>query len=303
MFGKKFISGFFCGLIALITSGCILFPAKKEPETLLQTVPVEEQPKTVTAGQKPVENPVTTVNQPSASKKWVKKADLYNSTDKLLPLSAIVDLAYLPEQVGFGVNQILENSSNGIYFLKQVNDKVIVIVDTASHDEENSHRRHDFEIIELSAADGSVLDRDNYASDSSAKKIKEFWNDSENDSVKYKMTDKNGNVISIRKETVDNQTNLREEHIFYDLEGNVKMNLSFNYDGADLKRFTFYDSENPEECAMIVNDYENGVKIKETLYSSDYKIKNIYVPEYKDGEKISITVLNSGNKELERLEN
>ena len=88
----------------------------------------------------------------------------------------------------------------------------------------------------------------------------------------------------------------------YDEEGNMTKNVSFNYDGLDLTRFTYYNSQTPNDSAMIVSEFEDGVKKKETVYSSDYKIQNTYIPEYKDGQKSEIKILDKNNNLIETLQ-
>lgn len=295
MFNKKLVAGLSLGVAVLaILGGVFLYEKQAEKPVPAAPAEVKSEPAPVVVKEVAVPKP------PVTPQLIVKKADLYNNTDKLIPFSGIADLALLPAGVKSAVDNILENSSNGIFFLKKSGDKIVVIADTASQDEENSKRRHDFEVMEISAEDGKILNDENFTAKEDD--TLETWNTSDEDSVKYKKTDKEGNIISIRKETVENQTNLREEHVFYDKDGNMTMNVSFNYDGADLTRFTYYDSEKPEESFMIVNDYENGVKTKETLYSSDYKLQNTYIPVYTDGQKSGLKVLDSANKEIETLE-
>lgn len=252
----------------------------------------------------------------------VKKADLYNSTDKHLPLSAIADLTFLPDSAEKTVNNLLKESSGGIYFLKHNTEKAILVLDLTPSAEESTVKRHDFNFVEISMEDGKILnhktsdenskyDKWDYDNDlplshthyNENKEIEytEVWNYADEEPVKYKKTDKDGNVISLRKEVIDNGVNLREEHIFYDEEGNMIKNVSFNYDGVDLTRFTYYDAASPDDSVMVVSDYEDGVKQKETLYSSDYKVKNIYIPEYNEGQKSKIKILDKDNKLIEIL--
>lgn len=313
MFNKKLAAGVFVS--AVLTAGIwYVFRDNEKPEIAVEPVLEEKQPQPAPVQvkkvlSKPVQNTV--------------KADLYNSVDKNIPFSAIADLALMPECVKKTVNELLEESSGGIYFLKQSHDKVFLIVDLTPEGENNPIKRHDFHFLEISATDGSVLTQQSRENESKQDKWEfdnelplshvhygedkhpvytEVWNYSEDEPVKYKKTDKDGQVISMRKEVIDNGVNLREEHLFYDGEGNMVKNVSFNYDGTDLTRFTYYNSKAPDDSAMLVSEFEDGVKKKETLYSSDYKIKNIYVPEYKDYKKSEIKILDKNNNVVETLQ-
>jgi hypothetical protein len=288
---KRFVG--ICVGILVIAGVCVsLVPKKKE------SVPEITQEKVETAKAAPVRSKSVKHVKPPIEEQQI---DLYNNTDKLMPLCGIVDLAKCPESVKNTIQNILDKSSCGIYFLKRVKNKYIVIVDTLAQDEENAQRRHDFEVIEISASDGKVLNDENYTNEEAKSSEIENWYNDENEPVKYKKTDKDGNVLSLRKETVENQTTLREEHLFYSKDGSVKMDVSFNYDGADLTRFTYFDSSNEDESFTVINEYEDGVKTKETLYSTDYKLLNTYVPKYKDSKKTEIIVFDDENNQSESI--
>ncbi len=293
--------------------GYYFWPEEKEAEVVIP--PKEEKPAAVPS------KPVKTAPQPKQELPS-KKTDLYNTVDKNLPLSAIADLNTLPNEVQKTVKKLLDESCGGIYYLNSTKDKVVLVVDLTPEGEENAVKRHDFNFVEISLADGTILSQNNLEQDSETDKWKydndlpilhkhynedkelvytEIWNYSEDESIKYKKTDKDENVISIRKEVVENGTNLREEHIFYDNEGKMVKNVSFNYDGVDLTRFTYYNSDDTEDSAMLVSEFEDGVKKKETLYSSDYHVKNIYIPEYKDGQRSEIKIFDKDNSLVETL--
>ncbi len=126
----------------------------------------------------------------------------------------------------------------------------------------------------------------------------ETWNYDESNPVKYEMKDANDNVISMRKEELKDGTDLRVEHLVYDKNGNTKVNLTTSYEGADIKRFTYYNADKPQESGSLFCEYENGQRIKETVLNSELKVKNVYNVKYKDDIKESITVLDSDNKEV-----
>ena len=64
------------------------------------------------------------------------------------------------------------------------------------------------------------------------------------------MKDGNGHIISMRKETLNDGTNLRIEHLVYDKNGNTKINVSTTYDGEDVKRFTYYNADKPKLAVL-----------------------------------------------------
>lgn len=311
---KKVALGISVGLVLAAGLGCFLLSEKEE---VVQKEPVAEEkivPKLQTK---------QTVSSPVKHIPTVKNANLYNSIDKNLPFSAIADLSVLSESARKTVNNLLDKSSGGIYFLKHNDEKAILVVGLTPEQEENAIKRHDFNFVEISLQDGTVLNSLEEEKDSKYDKwlfdgdlplshthynddkellYTEVWNYSEEEPIKYKKIDKDGNVISLRKEAVENDINLREEHIFYDNQGNMTKNVSFNYDGTDLTRFTYYNSQTPDDSAMLVSEYEDGIKKKETLYSSDYKIQNIYLPEYKDGQKSELKILDKDNKVIETIQ-
>ena len=129
----------------------------------------------------------------------------------------------------------------------------------------------------------------------------ETWNYDVSNPVKYEMLDGNGKVVSIKKETLDNDNNLRVEHLIYDKDGKTKINVTASYEGADLKRFTYYNADKLSESGSVFGEYKDGLKTKEVLYSSDLKIENVYEPEYKDGIKENIKVLNEANNVVDTV--
>lgn len=299
MSNKKLTVGILGGVIVLSALGYLYL----NPEEEVQVQVVEEKPSSEPA---PVVNVVSKpVVQPP-----VKKTDL--TFDEKIPFSAISDLSVLPPSVR---KTLL---SEEVYYLHTTPDKAIVI----KAKDNNEIRRHNFDLIEISLEDGNILNKSLEETDSKYDKWKydndlpmshtrynddkeivftEVWNYSEDEPIKYKKTDKDGNVISVRKEVVENNVNLREDNLFYDSEGNMVKNISFNYDGTDLTRFTYYNSDTPDESAMLVSEFEDGVKKKETLYSTDYKVKNVYLPEYQDGQMSKLKVLDKDNKVVETL--
>lgn len=129
----------------------------------------------------------------------------------------------------------------------------------------------------------------------------EIWNYSDEEPVKYEMKNGEGKILSIKKETPDGDTKIRSEHLVYDEDGNTRVNVSASYEGPDITRFTYYNSENPQDGVTLMSEYNDGLKTKETVYSSDYKLQNTYNAGYKDGERVTIKVLDSSNNKVEEI--
>ena len=262
--------------------------------------------------------------------KIIKKANLYSdSPSSLLPFSAMSELAILPQNIQKTVNSLLENSQS-MYFLNQGKDKVTLLLEGAS-DSADKYPRHELELVNISLTNGHVskkslgevrednsteydiweFDESNPDAKLPLKHTKlhkngsvdftETWNYEHDEPVKYKMQDGDGKIISMKKDVQESDTSLRQEHIFYDKDGNTKMNVSVNYDGSDITRFTYYNAEKPEEGTTIISEFENGEKKKETVYTSDFKVKNVYTSNYKNGTREDITILDNENREIEKI--
>ena len=108
-------------------------------------------------------------------------------------------------------------------------------------------------------------------------------------------------VVSILKESQDNDSNYRKEHIFYDNNGNTTMSLTINYDGANISRLTFYNSHDSIDSISIISEFTDGIKTKELIYNQDYKLISSFVPEYKDGELKKIKTYDSEEKEINQI--
>ena len=113
------------------------------------------------------------------------------------------------------------------------------------------------------------------------------------------MKNSEGKTISVLKEILESDTNYRKEHIFYDNEGNTKMSLTVNFDGADITRFTYYS---PEYSISIISEYTDGVKTKESVYNKDYELINILTADYENGERTAITLLDKNEAVLKKIE-
>lgn len=250
--------------------------------------------------------------------KNVRKVNLY-TTDTLMPLSTISVISSLPKNIQNKVLQI--SQTNNIFMAKKQHDKLLIIADNPDN------IRHCVQFIEITLKNGHQItttlgyndkmkDSDNdiweydettkqpirhskYNSDGDVEFVETWSYGSE--PVKYEMKDNEGHVLSMRKETLDGGTNLRIEHLVYDKSGNTKINVSTMYEGADVKRFTYYNADKPSDGGSVFSEFSDGLKTKETVYSNDLKVVNSYTSEYEDGERKDITVWDNNNKEVEKL--
>ena len=250
----------------------------------------------------------------------LKYADLYNNASgDMLPLSAITILKDMPADIKNKVLKLTE--TNNIYMMQKHHGKLFIITDNPSN------IRHCVEFTEISINNGHQVkttlgyndkmndsDNDIWEYDDSKRPIRhskyssngdldfvETWNYDNDNPIKYEMKDAEDRTISLRKETLDSDVSLRVEHLVYDKDGNTKINVSTTYDGDDVKRFTYYNADKPDESGSVYTEYDNGMKTKESIYTSDLKLKNSYTSEYKDGEREDITVWDDKNKEVEKL--
>ena len=251
-----------------------------------------------------------------------KKADLYATMpSSALPLSAVNIISDLPENIQKSVAETVD-SSNGVFMLKRDNDRLLMVVDN------QTNIRHNIEFVEISLKNGhktrTTLGYNDRMNDFSNeiweydKKTKqptkntmfdedgdiafvEHWNYDESNPIKYEMKDEDGKVITMKKEILDDDTNLRVEHLVYDDDGNTKVSVTTTYDGADVKRFTYYNAEKPSDGASIIGEYSDGLKTKETVYSTDLKLKNTYTADYNNGIREDIKIYNDKNQEIGQI--
>ena len=248
------------------------------------------------------------------------KTNMYNDLPaSSLPLSAIAEISTIPDYIKDKVITVAQN--NNIYMVQKHNDKLLIVTDNPSN------IRHNIEFIQVSLANGQQIkttlgyndkmkDSQNdiweytketqqptrhtkYNADGDVEFV-EVWNYEPENPVKYEMKDADGKVVSIRKETLNNGTDLRVEHIVYDKNGQTKMNVSATYEGEDIKRFTYYNADNLKEGGSIYSDYSDGLKTKETVYTPDLKVKNLYTSDYKDGMRNDIIKWDNQNKEVNK---
>lgn len=319
----------FVGILSAAAVCLLAFFVNKESQTDSSSpnTAVEKQsaPQKQAAVQKEETEEEKQPEEPLLPKEIIKHAEMYSSiSNNQLPLSGIKLLAELPEDVREEIEDIIDSSKN-IYMLKKFDNKLLLLV------ENPSDSRHNIDLKEISLESEAVKNtpfslhiagdetendiweyEDNDDTKRPVKHIKhdgennieytEFWNYSADEPVKYEMRDSENRVVSIKKETIDNETSLREEHILYNIDGSTKQSVSISYSGPEITRFTYYNSEKPEEGISIFSDYgADGNKIKETVYTPDFKPVNTYEPIYKDGVRSGIRVLDSQNREIEKI--
>ncbi len=305
------------GFCCIICVACVYFLSDMKQKEEAPAVVAEEKP---VVKNESVVKPVPKQTAAAPKSVSVKKTNLYGTLpNNLLPLSGISLLADLPENIKDKVDNLLD-TSQGLYYINQNGDKITIVMETSEE-----CPRHGIGFVEINTADGEQsvkplgledkntdsendfwkydektnlpLKHTKYNEDKEVEYV-EQWNYSEDEPVKYEMKDGDGKILAIKKEIMEGDAGMRLENIIYDKEGNIKQNVSASYDGADITRFTYYDSEAPQSGTVIMSEYVDGLKTKETVYTSDFKVKNVYKAEYSDGERKGITVFDSANKEV-----
>lgn len=317
---KKVIGGIVISAVVLACCAAIILTKETKNDDKI----VEQEVKKVEKSLPEPSQKTIAIKEKNVKKEVGLKTDLYKGVpDNLLPLSAISEIASLSGGVHKTVKELVDNSTSVLY-AKRVGNKLVMVV------ENPDDNRHGLEFVEISAngqhekinfllskyseanSENDVWEYDE--SEDVKRPIKhtkigsngevefvETWNYLPEEPIKYELKNKEDKVISILKETIDENNSMRQEHLIYDKDGKTKINLTVNYDGADLTRFTYYNSEKQDESGSVFSEYKDGVKTKETVYTSDYKVKNVYQPEYKDGERTEIKVFDNENKEIEKL--
>ena len=267
-------------------------------------------------------------------KKTPEKYNLYNSYD--MPLISIVEITKLPKEMRKSIDEILKNTQ-GAYLLKyNKNTNKVVVILPKDIEVEDIYPRHELEFIEINQ-DGtlhkinniyngkngeidnavSASENETWEFDKSIEPYRplkhivydpngeiefvETWNYSDNEEIKYEMKNGHNKPISLVKECSNNESNYRKEHIFYDEDGKTKMSISANYDGADLSRFTYYNSQDSEGSISIVSDYAEGEKIGETVYNENYEVLAKYKSENNNGLRKKIKIYDNKDNEIEEL--
>ena len=271
-----------------------------------------------------------------------KKYDLYSSTPYDLPLSSIVDISKFSPVLKKEIDNLLEMSQGFYYLKKEGVNRAFIILQNSITDNDVYPRHNvefveiylneDNEVVKniyppsFNGISGETI---NAIEDANSKpdiwkfdktiepyrplkhsaydengklKFTEYWNYSDDSEVKYQIKDRKNKSVSILKETLADNSNLRREHIFYGSDGVVEMSLSANYDGANISRFTYYNSLNADDCVIIISEFdEDGNKNKESIYSSDYQLQKIIKVEYIDGVRKKISVFDNEHKLLDEI--
>lgn len=321
MVAKKVVVGL--SFVVLILGAFLYFSAEKVATTISEEKSQQKTPQTQSQAIKP--------------KEIEKKYDLYTTTPYELPLYSIVEISTLPIEIKKCIDNLLDKAQ-GFYFLTydKENHKIIILLQNPISTE-NTYRRHDLQFAEIffdgknqyhSAGYNGIhgetenavqnsLKKDDYwkfdktyepyrplkhtAYDEKGKvKFSEFWNYDEDSNIKYQMKDSKGNTISILKETFEGDTGYRKEHVFYDNEGNISMNITINYDGANISRFTYYNAKSNNGLS-IISEYTNGLKTKESIYNADYSLKNTVEAEYNDGIRKVIKIKDVDGNEIKKI--
>ena len=131
----------------------------------------------------------------------------------------------------------------------------------------------------------------------------EKWDYSPNAQIKYQMKNSKNKTISVLKETIENDTNYRQEHIIYNENGNIHISIRINFDGANITRFSYYNSERPSESINIFSEYSDGLKTKEILYDSNYQLIKTLTCDYEGGTRKALHVFDKDGKKINILKN
>ena len=318
---KKVIGGIIIGVVAVACLTALI--TSKETKEEDKTLPQKDVKQIEKSEPKQIKKVAPQKNEQKIKDNKIK-SDLYKGVpDNLLPLSAISEIASLNGNLHKTIKELVDNST-GVLYAKRNGNKLLMVV------ENPDDNRHGLEFIEISAdgkhekigfllskySEGNTDDdlweyeteeevkrpvkHTKFNSDGEVEFV-ETWNYSSDEPIKYELKNKEDKVISLVKETIDENNSMRQEHLIYDKDGKTKLNLTVNYDGADLTRFTYYNADKQEESGSLFSEFKDGIKTKETVYTSDYKVKNVYVPKYKDNERSEIQVLDKENQEVKSI--
>ena len=325
---KKKLVGVSVAVIAILCAGLLIKPQKNNELPNLD-ISVQNGTKNLSKSNNKQNTDKKLINKAQKNKetettvsqkeKIIKGNLLSELPNNAFTLSGITEFSKLPHNIQNNIKKII-NDSNNIYLLKKQGEKVYLVTDNPAN------LRHGIEFIEISTNNGhqvkTTLGYNDKMKDSDNDKWEfvqiseeqlplrhtkynhegdvdfiEVWNYDDNP-VKYEMKTADGKVISLRKEIEDGSENLRIEHLVYDKDGHTKINVSTTFEGPDIKRFTYYNADKPAQSASVFCEYSDGLKVKETVYSSDLKVQNIYKSSYKDGERVDIKVFDENEKEI-----
>ena len=250
-----------------------------------------------------------------------------------MPLISIFEISKQSSIVKKSIDKVLE-LSQGFYYLKQIEDKVFIVLQNPAY-EGDTYYRHGLQVAEIdssgkilyhtvgySGIEGEILapektDSDFWVYDKTSEpykplkhvaynekgkiKFSEFWDYSPESNVKYEMKDSANKTISVLKEILEDDTNYRKEHIFYDNEGKILISISINFEGANITRFNYFNAKKPNSSVIIICDYVDGQKAFEKIYDKDYNLINIVEAVYRNGERKEVKVFDSEKKELGKI--
>ena len=313
----------FFALMIVAAFCCACFHSKKD--TIITEQPQEN---------KNIKTQATQVKQKIKENKENKRFELYTNSPYEMPLFSITEISKLPQETTKKIDTLFEEGQ-GFFLLKnnRHNDSALIILQNPIS-KINSFPRHEIEIVKVSQNSQKTKDlgylgekdeisdainkvesnNDIWEYDNSlehprplkhknydefgAVNFTETWNYNDSEPIKYEYKDKHDKVISVRKETFENETNYRREHVFYDENGNIKISISITYDGANIVKFTYFDAEDPQDSVTIITEYLDGNKIAEKIYNSEYQLQNIIKAKYENSTRKQITVYDAEEKEL-----
>ncbi len=320
------------GVLLLVAgaAGYFLIEREIKPENVVQQKAAEKTVK---------KDKITKNDIESKKEEKVIKADLYAETSNFVPFTSVSQIANLSPQKKQKVDALLE-LSQGCYYLKVNPDKdeIFVILQNPVMYSSDRYPRHNIQIAviksdntityenlgfsgEKNEIENAVLQQNNedWAFDESTEPARplthtaydkkkrplysESWNYDSAEPVKYEMKDDKGKVVSVMKDTINGDTEYRQEHIFYDPEGNITKSLTVNYQGADIKWFTYYDAKNPSKSITIESEYNEGLKSAEKVYNQNFKLENILKANYQNGDCKELEVFDSNGEKVMKLQN
>ena len=214
----------------------------------------------------------------------VPKSDLYLDSVYEMPLMAIYEISKLPKEMKKNIDELFE-ASQGFFILKNMGDKVLILLQNPII-EANVYPRHNLQYVEVfndgkkvfhnagySGIDGEIseslsstngewtLDKSiepyrpiehNFYDEKKKVKFTERWSINLEEDVKYQMLNSSGDVISIMKETQENDSSYRREHIFYNMDNSIAISLSISYIGANISSVRYYNSHSSIDSISIV---------------------------------------------------
>ena len=88
---------------------------------------------------------------------------------------------------------------------------------------------------------------------------------------------------------------------FYDEEGKISTSITINFDGANITRFMYYNSQAPQESLVIICEYSDGVKVGETIYNQNYQPVKVMKMEYNEGVRKTLRMFDANNSEIAKI--